>query len=99
VPHTPSEDALETTLAAVGVREKRNLCAPLTRSRLLSGRRPGDRIVAGDWNANGTFTPALFRPSDTTMYFRYTNTQGTADDKYIPAPTDMAWLPVSGKLK
>jgi len=33
------------------------------------------------------------------MYFRYTNTQGIADDEYIPVPTDTAWLPVSGKLK
>ena len=58
---------------------------------------PGDRLVAGDWNDDGTFTPALFRPSNTTMYFRYTNTQGIADNQFIPTPTNPTWLPISGQ--
>ncbi|MGB5730141.1 MAG: hypothetical protein WBN24_00830, partial [Acidimicrobiia bacterium] len=59
---------------------------------------PGDRLVAGDWTGDGTFTPALFRPSNTTMYFRYTNTQGNADNQFIPIPTHAAWLPVAGRM-
>ena len=32
---------------------------------------PGDRFVAGDWGiVDGTDTPAIFRPSDLTFYFR-----------------------------
>jgi hypothetical protein len=31
------------------------------------------------------------------MYFRYTNTQGIADNQFIPNPTGAAWLPVSGQ--
>jgi hypothetical protein len=32
------------------------------------------------------------------MYFRYTNTQGNADDEFIPIPTDASWLPIAGKM-
>ena len=46
------------------------------------------------WNGNGVFSPALFRPSNTTMYFRYTNTQGNADQSWIGGQS--GWLPVSG---
>jgi hypothetical protein len=59
---------------------------------------PGDRLVAGDWTGNAVFTPALFRPSNTTMYFRYTNTQGNADNEFMPIPTNASWLPIAGKM-
>ena len=37
---------------------------------------PGDRLVAGDWGVvDGVFTPAVFRPSNQTFFFRHTNTQ------------------------
>lgn len=42
--------------------------------------------VPGDWNDNGVFTPALPRPSNMTMYFQYTNTQGNADTQFVPQP-------------
>lgn len=40
---------------------------------------PGDRPFTGDWNANGTATPGLYRQSDGYAYIRGTNTQGNAD--------------------
>ncbi|MCB1246372.1 MAG: hypothetical protein KDB69_03820, partial [Acidimicrobiia bacterium] len=55
---------------------------------------PGDRLVAGDWNSNGQFTPALYRGSNTTMYFRYSNTQGVADHQWSGGQS--SWIPVSG---
>ena len=58
---------------------------------------PGDRFVAGDWNRNGTDSPAVFRPGNTTFYFRYTNTQGNADDQFIWGSS--TWLPVSGAFR
>jgi len=39
-------------------------------------------------------TPGLFRPGNTTFYFRHTNTQGNADSSiFFGQP---GWLPVSG---
>ncbi|MFQ5524449.1 MAG: LCP family protein, partial [Acidimicrobiia bacterium] len=55
---------------------------------------PGDRLVAGDWNGDGKDSPVLFRPSNRTLYFRFTNTQGVADDQYSWG--DTGWIPVSG---
>ena len=41
---------------------------------------PGDRLVSGDWGiVDGIDTPAMFRPSNTTFFFRHSNTQGVAD--------------------
>jgi hypothetical protein len=56
---------------------------------------PGDRFVAGDWNRNGSDSPAVFRPGNTTFYFRYTNTQGNADEQFSWEGSS-TWLPVSG---
>ena len=36
----------------------------------------------------------MFRPVDTTMYFRHTNTQGIADFEWINGESD--WRPVGG---
>jgi len=59
---------------------------------------PGDGVVSGDWNANGTDTPGLYRPNDATFYLRNTNTQGNAD-LTVPFPDGQAeWLPVAGSF-
>ena len=55
---------------------------------------PGDRLVAGDWTGDDTFSPALFRPGNTTVYFRYTNTQGNAN--FLFTAGQSGWLPVAG---
>ncbi len=55
---------------------------------------PGDRFVAGDWNADNADSPAIYRPSDTTFYFRYTNTQGNADETATWGESD--WIPIAG---
>ena len=49
-----------------------------------------------DWNDNGTDSPALFRPSNVTMYFRYTNSQGNADTWFVFGQP--GWLPVAGNF-
>ncbi len=41
-------------------------------------------------------TPAIFRPSDLTFYFRHTLTQGVADSSFIFPGAGAGWLPVSG---
>jgi hypothetical protein len=38
----------------------------------------------------------VFRPSNTTFYFRYTLTQGNADAQFVWHGAGMDWLPVSG---
>jgi hypothetical protein len=56
---------------------------------------PGDRLVAGDWGVvDGVDTPAVFRPSNTTFFFRHTNTQGNADATLVFG--ESPWLPVAG---
>ncbi len=60
---------------------------------------PGDRFVAGEWNGlPGYDTPALFRPSDVTFYFRHTLTQGNADETFPWAGAGSGWLPVAGTI-
>jgi hypothetical protein len=57
---------------------------------------PGDRLIAGDWLATGIGSPAVFRPGDTTFYFRHSNTQGVADNQFVWGdPQD---LPVAGNF-
>jgi hypothetical protein len=60
---------------------------------------PGDRLIAGDWNADGAYSPALFRPANTTMFFRYTNTQGNADNQFVPVSAGSTWLPIAGLVR
>lgn len=60
---------------------------------------PGDRFVAGDWGRiDGKDTPGLFRPSDSTLYFRHTLTQGEADSQFTWRFADSDWLPVAGNF-
>jgi len=40
---------------------------------------PGDMLVAGDWDGNGTDTIGVYRPSNGIFYLRNSNTQGNAD--------------------
>lgn len=37
---------------------------------------PGDRLVAGDWDDNGTDTVAVFRPMESNLYLRNANNLG-----------------------
>lgn len=53
-------------------------------------------MTAGDWNADGKDSPGLFRPSNTTIYLRYTNTQGNANESYTMGAS--SWIPVSGNF-
>ena len=41
----------------------------------------------------------VFRPSNSTFYFRYTPTQGNADAQFIWYDAGSGWLPVSGDFK
>ncbi|MCO6502523.1 MAG: hypothetical protein J5I28_05525, partial [Acidimicrobiales bacterium] len=40
---------------------------------------PGDKLVAGDWDGDGTDTVAVYRPSDGRFYIKLQNRQGVAD--------------------
>ncbi len=54
---------------------------------------PGDRLVDRTGMATGD-SPAVFRPGNHTVYFRFFNSSGTVDARYIwGAP---GWLPVAG---
>ncbi len=56
---------------------------------------PGDRFVSGDWGTvDGRDTPAVFRPTAATFFFRHTLTQGNADAQFPFG--EHAWLPVAG---
>jgi hypothetical protein len=56
---------------------------------------PNDRFVSGDWGGTAGFdSPAVFRPSDETFYFRHTLTQGNADRMATVASLGSA--PVAG---
>jgi hypothetical protein len=68
---------------------------------------PGDRFVSGDWGiVDNIETPAVFRPSLARFFFRYSNTQGNADEElqfgfFRMLPVGGAWevkLGLSGSL-
>ena len=43
---------------------------------------PGDRFVSGDWGiVDNVDTPAIFRPPLGQFFFRYSNTQGNAEEE------------------
>ena len=61
---------------------------------------PDDRFISGDWGGiTGQDTPAVFRPSDTTFYFRNTLIQGTAHSQYTWAGAAPNSLPVAGDFR
>ncbi len=53
-----------------------------------------DRFVVGDWDGDGTDTVGVFRPSDTTVYLRNTNTTGPPDASHVFG--EAQWLPTAG---
>jgi hypothetical protein len=66
---------------------------------------PGDRFVSGDWGTiPGRDTPAVFRPSNGIVYFRYSLTEGNADT-WFPWPNasettapEVIHIPVAGNF-
>jgi hypothetical protein len=56
---------------------------------------PGWIPLTGDWDGNGTFTPAVFDPTTATFFLRNSNSAGFPDAGIIPygAP---GWTPVAG---
>ena len=44
-----------------------------------TGARTGDRILVGDWNADGVDSVGVFRPSTATFYLRDTLSQSAAN--------------------
>jgi predicted outer membrane repeat protein len=58
---------------------------------------PGDRFVAGDWGiVDGQDSPAVFRPSTLTFYFKHQLVQGNADSQFPWPGSASGWLPVAG---
>jgi hypothetical protein len=55
---------------------------------------PGDRFISHNLNRDGIDTPAIFRPSNTTHYFRFTNSQGPGNAQFIWG--EPHWQPVAG---
>ncbi len=55
---------------------------------------PGDVPLLGDWDCDGTRTPAMYRPTNGFMYLRNSNTQGIADVEYFYG--DPADVPLAG---
>jgi hypothetical protein len=62
---------------------------------------PGDRFVSGDWGTiPGRDTPAVYRPSNGIVYFRYSLTEGNADTWFPwPASETTAHVPRSRELR
>ncbi len=55
-----------------------------------------DAVFAGDWNATGTDSPGLLRPTLSRAFLRYENTLGFADEDW---PTEFGdWMPVVGRI-
>jgi hypothetical protein len=44
---------------------------------------PGDKIVAGDWNGDGTDTIGVYRPSENVFFLKHSNQQGVADASFL----------------
>ena len=60
----------------------------------LSYGVPTDCLVIGDWDGDGTDTLGVFRPSETTVYLRNTNTTGPAEMIYVFG--EAPWQPLAG---
>ena len=50
--------------------------------------------MVGDWDRDGVDTVGVFRPGDTTVYLRNTNSTGKADESYVFGVS--SWTPVAG---
>ncbi len=60
---------------------------------------PGDRFVAGDWGVvDRRDSPAVFRPSNVTFFFKHDLTQGVADSQFVWIGAGSDWRPVSGRF-
>jgi hypothetical protein len=44
---------------------------------------PGDKLVAGDWDGDGTDTVGVYRPSKDIFFIKQTNEQGVADASFV----------------
>ncbi len=56
-----------------------------------------DKFFPGDWDGDGTDTVAIFRPSNTTVFLRNSNTTGPADNSFSFGQA--GWMPVSGDFE
>ncbi len=55
-----------------------------------------DAVFAGDWNATGTDSPGLVRPTLSRAFLRFENQLGFADEDW---PTEFGdWVPVVGRI-
>lgn len=55
-----------------------------------------DAVFSGDWNATGTDSPGLVRPTLSRAFIRYENQLGFADEDW---PTEFGdWVPVVGRI-
>ena len=45
----------------------------------VDGGLPGDRVLAADWNDDGTDTVAIYRPDEARFYISNTNATGFAE--------------------
>ncbi len=55
---------------------------------------PGDLPIAGDWDGDATDSPAAFRGSAATFFFKHTLATGPADRQF--GFGEDGWLPVAG---
>ena len=53
-----------------------------------------DRIVAGDWEGDGSDTMGLLRPAEARFYLKFDHASGTADVDFLFG--DQGWIPVAG---
>lgn len=97
--HTPDGAAIssyEHLLAAQGAAEGRDVAAYVDagsrfhRPTVLGGVPdsfyfgiPEDVPLMGDWNCNGTRTPAMYRPSNGFVYLTNTNQFGVAESEFF----------------
>ena len=58
---------------------------------------PGDILVAGDWDGDGSDSPALFRPSEGNWYLKMDNSPGFADHVVPFGLANRGFLAVAGK--
>ena len=57
---------------------------------------PGDQIITGDWNHDGTDTVGIWRESTDSFYLSDTNSTTIADYRF--PYLDGIWAPVAGSF-